>query len=992
MIDRFLPRVSPLGITVFLAFSFATVSASQTAWKLLDTRPFAGKAQGVVGALGVPTRNLTKDQIRVFGRQRALEFDARMRKTKPRLIDWLVKRGYWKRGQKLGIDALVVATDNSRPRSRQTYGAGTLQFRLENFPAAVETRIRSFLDRAMPVLIEIYGPPVTSPPGSVRTVTIVLDEALDALDGGVYNSAADEIRLPEFVPQRGYDWFNLLHLLLHAFRGHLTLSFPSWEEGQARAAAMMAAIRLRGQGVEELSKFDPKDPIHGDPLWVLPLYDLLNQPPLGNPVFLPPSGFQPMAFWRIGMSTGAWLKVAAENQRCFRDFNEILLSLPNPEAVLGDTVALVDLMREVVPKVEGMDFYDWYRRQYVLDTGVSVGPKLYTFAVPLHIGILLIINHYRTTNDGNEIPLSGLAQLVYRNDLSDDLYAEEGNEAEVYDGEGFIAPQFFNIGGPNLIFIDIFLNGLALTLPFPYMVRGEETAENPLWGGVINYPSGQIQIRFNDLTDLQPVEINRGVFAITQGLDIYQLYRLRIRYVGEGSEAVEFRNAAFDFYCLTVLARPSVAVMEVTLPAGIHLFSVPLLPTAFDEAEALGIPPEELLLARWNPLRTGEFKYEFYPRITTPMMPGVGYWLKLLRDITIRVEGTPIPIDEPYQIPLYGGFNQVGNPFARDLPVGEILVAFGNEGPVGLAEAEQRAWVQNAIWVWDRERGYQLAQTVKQWQGFWVRALRPSGVRLVFNWSRSRLSPRQNLSLNRVSVSNSSPIRWSLRLVVTAPNSPPDTENRMGVVYGSQSPSRISKPPMVHNSVWSAFIVDGEPVAHDFKPERQNRKWNFVVKSDLPDNTPISLRWEGLHQVPKTVALVMTDLTTNEKFSLRSRSSYTFLGRKGETRNFVIEVVQANFTPLVRIAYVQSLRGRGVIARLVLTAPVQIQAEVKTLTGRTVRTLTGAYATQPTSLSLIWDGRDQSGKPLPLGAYLLVVNARDEIGREQRAIRTVMLR
>ncbi|MGQ9729503.1 MAG: hypothetical protein ACUVSC_13480, partial [Candidatus Fervidibacter sp.] len=801
MIDRFLPRVSPLGITIFLAFSFATVSAPQTAWKLLDTRPFAGKAQGVVGALGIPTRNLTKDQIRVFGRQRALEFDTRIRKTKPRLIDWLIKHGYWKRGQKLGIDALVVATDNPRPRSRQTYGAGTLQFRFENFPTAVETRIRNFLDRAIPILTEIYGPPITSPPGSVRAVTIVLDEALDALDGGVYNSAVDEIRLPEFVPQRGYDWFNLLHLLLHAFRGPLTLGFPSWEEGQARAAAMMAAVRLRGQGVEELSEFDPKDPIHGDPLWVLPLYDLLNQPPLGNPVFLPPSGFQPMAFWRIGMSTGAWLKVAAENHQCFRNFNEILLSLPNPETVLGDTVALVDLMREVVPKVEGMDFYDWYRRQYVLDTGVSVGPKLYTFAVPLHIGILLIINHYRTTNDGNEIPLSGLAQLVYRNDLSDDLYAEEGNEAEVYDGEGFIAPQFFNIGGPNLIFIDIFLNGLALTVPFPYMVRGEETAENLLWGGVINYLSGQIQIRFNDLTDLQPVDITRGVFAITQGLDIYQLYRLRIRYVGEGSEAVESRNAAFDFYCLMVLARPSVTVMEVTLPAGIHLFSVPLLPTAFDEAEALGIQPEELLLARWNPLRPGEFKYEFYPRITTPLMPGIGYWLKLLRDTTIRVEGTPIPINEPYQIPLYGGFNQVGNPFARDLPVGEILVAFGNEGPVGLAEAEQRAWVQNAIWVWSRERGYQLAQTVKQWQGFWVRALRPSGLRLVFNWSRSRLSPQRNQSLNRVSVSSSSPIRWSLRLVVTAPNSPPDTENLMGVVYGSQPPSRISKPPLVHHSV-----------------------------------------------------------------------------------------------------------------------------------------------------------------------------------------------
>jgi len=975
----------------FLA-NFASTSAAQTAWQILDIRPFAGRAKGVVGSLGIPTKKLSRNQIRLLGRQRALEYDARLSKTKPRLVDWLIKRGYWKPGQRLGIDALVVAADASPSRGRQGYGAGALQFRFENFPSAVEAQIRSFLDRAMPILTEIYGQPVTSPPGSTRTVTIVLDEALEALDGGVYNAAADEIRLPEFVPQRGYDWFNLLHQILHAFRGPMMLSFPAWEEGQARAAAMMAAIRLRGQGVPELSNFDPKDPVHGDPLWVLPLYDLLNQPPLGNPLFLPPSGYQPMAYWRTAMSAAAWLKVAAENPQCFRQFNEALLSLPDVESVRGDTVALVDLMREVVPQVEGMDFYDWYRRQYVLDTGVSVGPKLYAFAVPLHIGILLVLNHYRTSPDGDEFPLYGVAQLVYRNDQSDDLYAEEGNEAEIFDGEGFIAPQFFNIGGPNLIFVDIFVNGLALTVPFPYMVRGEEPNENPIWGGVLNSLGGQVQIRFNDLTDLQPVTVTRGVFAVTQGLDIYQPYRLLIRHVDEGGEAVERRNAAFDFYCLLVRARPSVITMEVTLPAGIHLFTVPLLPTAFDEAEALGIPPDELLLARWNPLRAGEFKYEFYPRITTPMMPGVGYWIKLLRDTTIRVEGTPVPGDRPYEIPLYGGFNQVGNPFARDLPVGEILVVFGNEGPVGLAEAEQRGWVQNAVWVWDRSQGYLLAQTVRQWQGFWVRALKASGVRLVFNWSRSRSSAPQprKASVDEPSVEGST--RWWLRLVVTAPNSPPDTENLLGVASGSRLPSRIAKPPMVPNSVWAAFVSDGEWVARDFRSERANLKWTFAVKSDLPDNTPVTLRWEGLNRVPSSTALVATDLSTGERFSLRSRGSYTFNARKGETRQFVIEARQVPSAPILRIVSVQSLRGRGLMVNLVLTVPAHVRAEIRTLTGRQVRTLTETFVTRLPSFAVFWDGRDRSGAPLPLGAYLLVVNARDELGREQQAIRTVMLK
>ncbi|MFN3422450.1 MAG: hypothetical protein ACK40X_12080, partial [Armatimonadota bacterium] len=428
------------------------------------------------------------------------------------------------------------------------------------------------------------------------------------------------------------------------------------------------------------------------------------------------------------------------------------------------------------------------------------------------------------------------------------------------------------------------------------------------------------------------------------------------------------------------------------LPAGIHLFTVPLLPTAFDEAEALGIPPDELLLARWNPLRAGDFKYEFYPRITTPMMPGVGYWIKLLRERTIRVEGTPVPSDQPYEIPLYGGFNQVGNPFARDLPVGEILVMFGNEGPVGLSEAERNGWVQNAVWVWDKTQGYQLAQTVRQWQGFWVRALRASGVRLVFNWSRGRFLAGRVRKISDDGLMRNHSIRWSLRLSVTAPNSPPDTENLLGVASASRLPSRISKPPMVVNSVWAAFLSDGEALAHDFKSERSNLKWTFVVKSDLPDNTPVTLRWEGLTQVPRSIAIVATDLTTGERFSLRSRSNYTFNARKGEMRQFAIEARQVPSAPLLRIVSVQSLRGRGLTANLVLTAPAHVRAEIKTLTGRTVRVLTETFVTRLPSFTIFWDGRDLSGKPLPLGAYMLIVNARDELGREQRVIRTVMVK
>jgi hypothetical protein len=154
----------------------------------------------------------------------------------------------------------------------------------------------------------------------------------------------------------------------------------------------------------------------------------------------------------------------------------------------------------------------------------------------------------------------------------------------------------------------------------------------------------------------------------------------------------------------------------------------------------------------------------------------------------------------------------------------------------------------------------------------------------------------------------------------------------------------------------------------------------------------VTLRWEGLAQLPRTISLVVTDLTTKERLSLRSRSSYTFIAQRGETRQFLIEAVQSSSAPLVRIVSVQSLRGRGLTARLVLTAPAQVRSEIRTLTGRTIRILTDTFVAQTSPFNLLWDGRDRTGTPLPFGAYLLVVNARDEFGREQQVIRTVMLR
>ncbi|MCS7252880.1 MAG: hypothetical protein RMK18_05195 [Armatimonadota bacterium] len=729
-------------VSIFVSMLFVGSLHGQASYEVVDGTPFETRIRGIAGAISVDAAGVRAASQLQWRTQWAIrDAEWRLRRTRPRLVNFLRQVGFWKT-DRLGVDMLAVAVEPRRKRilrsdmlaqrlttstmfRSRVYGAGKLEFEFVGFRKEVAEALRNWLNNAMPTMIDVYGQPVTSPPGSIRKVRIVLDTTLDALDGGIYSPSTDEIRIGEFEGRK-FDYFNLTHLIFHAFRGELVLSYPSWEEGMARAAAIIATRRL-------IPGFDPSDPYDGDPLFLMPLYDLLNQPPLGNSVFMPPSGYQPMAIWRYGMSAAAWLKVAAEAPNLFRRFNESYYSFYDANASVplsGDVPALKRIVSQIVQRVEGLDFYDWYRRQHVLDTSVRAGFKLYVFNVPLEIGIIIGINYYRTTPTGDEVPQNAMAKLIYSNDMSDDLYAEEGNEVEVTFGEGFIAPQFFNIGGPNRIRVDISLDGIRKTVYFPYGVRGPENKENPLFGALIGADEGSVSVSSNGMQ--ANAGVKRGVFAVTKGINLDGLRRLTIEHTTTGgTKATEFRNVCFGFYVLLLNAPGSAVTLTKTFKSGWHLMGIPVLPLKSDEAEILGIPREKLLLAHWQPSLIGLSKYEIYPSISTPMHPGIGYWLKLNEDTTISVQGAPTPTDEPFEIPLLGGFNQLANPFTFPIRVSGFRVQYGDGQLMDLQSASQAGLIDPTIWVWTQENGYQAADVIEPWGGFWVRSLKPIGVWLI---------------------------------------------------------------------------------------------------------------------------------------------------------------------------------------------------------------------------------------------------------------------
>ena len=196
--------------------------------------------------------------------------------------------------------------------------------------------------------------------------------------------------------------------------------------------------------------------------------------------------------------------------------------------------------------------------------------------------------------------------------------------------------------GPQRITVQIELNGLFARYPFAYGVRGDprnDPGANNLYGVMIGPHEGTIEVV--GLDGLSGVSVERGVWGgvITQNL--LSPAQLEVTFEDpNGDRVTRTINVAFDDYGI-VLTAGTRSVVTKNLPVGtngLYLMSLPVLPPSGDAAAVLGIASDRLLLARWDPTAPGGGQYDLYPTID-PFRPGLGYWLRILSDVTLAVDG-----------------------------------------------------------------------------------------------------------------------------------------------------------------------------------------------------------------------------------------------------------------------------------------------------------------------------------------------------------------
>ncbi|MBI2843853.1 MAG: hypothetical protein HYX78_10675 [Armatimonadetes bacterium] len=961
----------------------------------------------------------------------------------PEQVTRLRKAGLIKPDVHAFLDAVVLVRSagsfESTTRAGRAYGGGEITFEYSGWDPTVQAKMKAFEQIAYPIVKNVYGAPAGT--FTVRVVADTEQTVKDQLLGGVYVTGEGVQREIKIYPQpsQGVTDINriFLHSIIHAFHDTAMFHYDAWEEGFARAASVVAGelidkqiIQNPGSGLEEL---DLIDNIFN---YMMFNYEQLNQPPLSNSTFYTsftdmfgdtnPFG---MIIPRIGMSSTAWIKAYVERlltdgQSFFKLFNQqYYVEVSGNSGVAGNVPALKGIAASITPSVETLSFEDWFRRQYIFDTSVSIGKKLYAFVTqpdtPANPGtegysVNVFLVYYETTSTGDEIPLSGTVYPVYWDyQYKNDLYLGANAETvriggENPPGEGYVTPTYFvdNVGGPQRSAMDFTIGAETARVYFPAGKSGTAAAPDNFMGVVVGANAGSVTATVNAEVSGTSANVTNGAFGAVLS-SLIGFGRLTITYTpATGAPVTKVVNAGAGGYSTVIEAPGEVKSLTNTFGAGLRMISVPMTTLAQDQAEALQssdgspvIPADRLLLARWNPVKPDAYKYEMYPR-TPPFAPGRGYWAKLPSTVIATVTGeTPNPAAN-WRIGLSYGWNQIGGPFETPVDVSTLLVEKGNDEPLPLSNAY--AIVSRVIWKYVPGSGYVQATSLDPWEGYWIKCHVAEGAVLIVpgpdSKSRSRSASVPASAGGASRAASGAGDSWSMRLTATSPGGETGGVT-LGVAAGATDgfdPAFDAElPPPFEKSTTIAAPATGragELYAIDTRAAGATKtSWDLVVTPSGP-NEDVVVKWENIAQAPKQYRLVIVDESTGRSQYVRTTSSYRFASGDGSPRRLTVTADSSPSTRLMITNLVAGpMRGTSLAFTYNLTTDAQMSAEIVNPAGKPVRRLESGRPTRSGINSLSWDRRDDQGRSVSAGLYMLQLRAVTEEGEMVKTVRPVLV-
>lgn len=1029
------------------------------AFSLVENDRFAARASGLPGAITAEasanaktlaaarqtavlrTRGDAAARARLTRQLRAIgALGAHTPLRQPRIVAYTRGGALPKRSFSTTATSLTSRTT----RRSTTRAVSPLLFKTNGFSAQQKSDFDAFIARVYPLMTALYGDPAPAQQG--RTVEIRFDnQAGDGLYelpssgqtaiGGIIRydpinadsslSAADALRINEY---------NLARKMLIAFRGAQILSFDAWELGMTDAAALIVAYQLHPS-----SSFDPSSL----GVYLLPIYDILNRPELGNPFFFSAGASPSLGFYRGGMAQAAWLKVWVENRTIFRSFNASYYANFNQSGfpLAGNTPALKAIVKGIVPMVEGLEFNDWYRRQQVLDTAVTTGEKLWLAVVPqpnLTSGdtrsvFLGVVERYRTASNGDETPIggAGTARAVAETGQDVTLKSEELRtdnrvlfnslgEAEL-NSQNVASNSTPIIGFENVNALEKARLRVVVTAGqaqseafFPYGVAGTEAAISGFYGAVVNGQQGRVAI--STTARSASASLTNGAFGDAGKYPSAQAVVTTYTLTPTDGAAPKTwkRNGAWSYasgrsqsFAAILETAPGNAAFAKTFGFSgdnrLRLISLPLYPVQTDEADVLGIERTRLLLARYrtNLAPTGftqsgitygitADKHELYPNIAEPFAPGRGYWLKLNQSLATTVKGGQPSTSTSFEVPLLGGWNAVGVPFNRTFALSSVRISYGGQ-TTDFAGAVKANWLGGGVWGWKPEGGYARIdsgtaanQTLQPFEGYFVFSRFARGLKLIFD---PRTTEVAAITRSAITAQN-----WSVPLVASS-NSARDETSAWGVTAvtnGVPITRSAARPPAGSRSLTLSFLTSGNPEIDRTTAGKVSGWAESLVAPDAPrvwkglvdgawPEQTVAVQWGDISRLPVSIDATFIDEKSGQRINMAQTRVFRFVS-DGTARRFQIEA-----TP--RPAAILGLSARQLAGSRVIEIgatfglPGRATLDIETPDGDLVRNI-AAESVASGKRRWNWSGLNSAGRSVAGGTYSAHLTMRDDRGVE----------
>lgn len=781
------------------------------------------------------------------------------------------------------LPSTVVLTSNGQPLepalSRLAVNSLTIAFDSSGsfvFPSAYQAELQSVFDTVVPTMNAVFGPPSTSGTVYVRNYDATIDDR-DAVAGGYFvannGSGQAEIRFPVYQNAEAAA-VNFVHTLLLAYLGPDNYGWDAFQEGLVRAATMKIA-RTPGAMPNTL---DPAqiEAVLDSTYDVGPTYDWYNQRALGGPVFiaanlkstqLPPGGsLGGLYLLRFQMSGSAWQKALVEYPGLISALNQDVYGNP---ALGSDVSGLQTDCQSIMDSIsghsgstlEGLSFHDWFRRQFILETGQTQGQKLLVEPIAISSGLsgtdfgvfAVQANYFLTALNGDETLLSGTSYPIFWDPAFNRIFpTSQEDRMDVAGGYGSVTPNFpdFFSGQAYRVVIDIpILDQVArVNLPAGAIATATNPAPNDLYGTVENAPlllgdSLAVTVSWPGST-LGPIPVTNGAFGVNTADPTFQnAQKLTV-------QVVLTRNASPNTLLTRIVDKgPGPIALDLHvdgsgtysfpngLPAGIWMAGLPVDPFASLTPADFNLSANQLLLARYDQTLA---QYRLYPDVESPKI-GHGYFVRLpAAQPAFSLDGRTDP-NTPTAVALKPGWNMIASPLPESVPTSSIKVIRSTGVPIDYATSAGAdigvdffRFVQGAP---DSASGLPETGSLVQATSFdpglayFVRVIAPEGVTMLFFPSNPSVGPFS--TRNAATLATSSP-GWTVQLTLG------DGQRQVDAFAGGSQAATRAFDPRLDSLMppgiggMQIVLIEGQRMYRDIQPMNSTAKFSLRLEGLIP--------------------------------------------------------------------------------------------------------------------------------------------------------------